>query len=355
MIFKKTLLCLLAFVFVQNVFAYDLSKKFGFGLTGGYSVPVFGNPFNSQADADFGYAVHGRYHFNEAYNLELAVGRSEFSDTRIRLDNFNLIGVWRVFDSNQWTPILGAGLGLTRVRNFGPKSMKLSGLARVGVEYGVSPWFSVGLLADYQYVSKLLGDMPTTRAHILTPQLALTWYFGGESSKAAAPVNEVQVAQSTQTTKSNIVDDSNLDSDDDGVKDPEDRCPLTKVGTKVNAIGCAMDEKATMQINVEFDSGKSAIDSKFNSHLDEVSDFLKKYSEVKVQIQGYTDNQGSVAKNVALSDARAKSVMKSLVDRGISLDRISAKGFGPADPVADNGTREGRQANRRVVAVISSK
>ena len=78
------------------------------------------------------------------------------------------------------------------------------------------------------------------------------------------------------------------------------------------------------------------------------SDFLKKYSEVKVQIQGYTDNQGSVAKNVALSDARAKSVMKSLVERGISLDRISAKGFGPADPVADNVTREGRQANRRV-------
>lgn len=352
---KKLLTVIVAFGLAQGAFAYDLSNKFGLGITGGYSIPVFGNPFNSTADADFGYGVHARYHFNESWNLELGVTRLEFEDTKIRLDNINALGVWRMAGASDFTPILGAGLGVTRMKNFTPKSAKLSGLVRLGVEYGMTQWFSLGLLADYQYVSKLMGDMPTTRAHIVIPQLALTWYFGGDSSKTykeAAPVKKEEVKEAPKST---FVDESNLDSDDDGVKDPEDKCPGTPAGAKVNAIGCAVDEKASMTINVEFDSGKSAISSKYDSHLDEVATFLKKYSDINVQIEGYTDNTGSKAKNVALSDARAKSVMNALVKRGVAKNRLSAKGFGPENPIADNSTAEGRQTNRRVVAVLSSK
>ncbi len=355
--FKKFAVTVMALLVVQNASAYDLSKKFGLGISGGYSIPVFGNPFNTTADADFGYGVHGRYHFNESFNFELGVSRSEFEDTKIRLDNINALALWRVSGASDFTPVIGAGLGVTRMKNFTPKSAKLSGLVRLGVEYGMSQWFSFGVLADYQYVSKLMGDMPTTRAHIVTPQLALTWYFGGDNSRtyketpAAAPAVETK----KEEVKSGFVDESNLDSDDDGVKDPEDRCPSTKAGEKVNAIGCAIDEKATMTINVEFASGKSAITSQYDAHLDEVAAFLKKYSEVNVQIEGYTDNTGSKAKNIALSDARAKAVMNALVKRGVSKERLNAKGFGPENPIADNTTAEGRQANRRVVAVLSSK
>ena len=352
---KKLMAMLLAVTFVQSVEAYDLSKKFGLGVSGGYSIPVFGNPFNSAADADFGYGVHARYHFNESWNLELGVTRSEFEDTKIRLDNINLLSVWRLSGANDFTPIAGLGLGVTRMKNFTPKSAKLSGLVRLGVEYGVTQWFSLGVLADYQYVSKLMGDMPTTRAHIVTPQLALTWYFGGDSTKAYKEPTPAKQEEVKEAPKSTFVDESNLDSDDDGVKDPEDKCPGTPVGAKVNAIGCAVDEKATMTINVEFDSGKSVINSKYASHMDEVAAFLKKYSDINVQIEGYTDNTGSKAKNVALSSARAKAVMNELVKRGVEKNRLSAKGFGPENPIADNNTAEGRQINRRVVAVLSSK
>ncbi len=354
---KKWTVFLLAFAFIQSAQAYDLSKKFGLGLSGGYSIPVFGNPFNTNSDADFGYGVHARYHFNESWNLELAVTRSEFEDSTIRLDNINALGVWRLSGASDFTPIVGAGLGVTRMKNFIPKSAKLSGLVRLGVEYGMTQWLSLGLLADYQYVSKLMGDMPTTRAHIVTPQLAITWYFGGDKTSAykeETPVTQEEVKKEAPI-KSGFVDESNLDSDDDGVKDPEDKCPGTPAGAKVNAIGCAIDEKATMTINVEFDSGKSAISSDYDSHLDEVAEFLKKYSEVKVQIEGYTDNTGSKAKNVTLSTARAKAVMNALVKRGVEKTRLSAKGFGPENPIADNATAEGRQINRRVVAVLSSK
>lgn len=354
--FKKMVAVLaLTAAFAQSASAYDLSNKFGLGISGGYSIPVFGNGFNSAADADFGYGVHGRYHFNESFNLDFGVSRSEFKDTDIRFDNINLLGVWRLGGSSDITPVVGLGVAGTRPKNFTPKSMKLSGLARLGVEFGVTEWFSVGLLADYQYVSKLMGDMPSSRAHIVTPQLALTWYFGSSDNNSYKATEPAPAKEEVKTAPAAFVDESQLDSDDDGIKDPEDRCPSTPKGSKVNSIGCSVEEKATMTINVEFASGKSTLASKYNDHMKEVAAFLTKYSEVNVQIQGYTDNTGSEAKNIALSQARANSVMNALVKQGIAKGRLSAKGFGPANPIADNSTAEGRQINRRVVAELSSK
>jgi len=339
--------------FATTVSAYDLTNKFGLGISGGYSTPVFGNNFNSSSDADFGYGIHARYHFSSSMNLELGVSRSEFIDTNVQFDNLNLLGVWRMGGANHFSPVLGLGVGTTRIKNFAPSSLKLTGLARLGAEYSVTQWFSIALMADYQYVSKLMGKMPTGRAHVVTPQLALTWYFGGENSKPASvvPTKDADVTAPAQ----NFVDESQLDSDDDGVKDPEDRCPSTPKGTKVNTLGCGVEEKATMEINVEFSSGKAVLASKYNAHIKEVAAFLVKYPEVNVQIEGYTDNKGSAAKNIALSEQRAKAVMNALVKAGVAKTRLTAKGFGPENPIQDNNTAEGRQANRRVVAVLSSK
>ena len=106
--------------FAQSASAYDLSNKFGLGISGGYSIPVFGNGFNSAADADFGYGVHGRYHFNEFFNLELGVSRQEFDKTKLLFDNLNLLGVWRMAGSSDFTPVMGLGVGGTRIKNFTP-------------------------------------------------------------------------------------------------------------------------------------------------------------------------------------------------------------------------------------------
>jgi OOP family OmpA-OmpF porin len=352
---KKIVIMLAVAAFATTASAYDLTSKVGLGINGGYAIPVFGNAFNRAADADFNYGVHGRYHFNQAFNAELAVTRTEFDKTNLRFDNLNLLGVYRLSGAADFSPIVGLGLGATRIKNYVSKSVKLTALARLGLEYGVSQSYSVGLFADYQYVSKFLGEMPGGRAHIITPQLALTWYFGGDYSvqkEEASPVKEVKAAP---VVKSTLVDESQLDSDNDGVKDLDDKCPNTPAGVKVNSIGCAIDEKASMQINVEFASGKAVLASKYNAHMKEVSSFLKKYPEVNVQIEGYTDNTGSEAKNIKLSQQRANAVMNALVKQGVAKSRLSAKGFGPKDPLQDNSTLEGRQANRRVIAVLTSK
>ena len=69
-------------------------------------------------------------------------------------------------------------------------------------------------------------------------------------------------------------------------------------------------------------------------------------------VEGHTDSQGSASSNQDLSQRRAEAVRDYLVSRGIAGDRLTAQGFGPSRPIADNGTAEGRANNRRVEIVI---
>jgi outer membrane protein OmpA-like peptidoglycan-associated protein len=351
---KKVLgLCLIG-AMAQGAYAYDLSGKFGVGGSANYAIPVFGNPFNDVNDADWGWGAHMRYHFNPHFNLEAGFARSNFDNTDIRFDSYNVLAVWRLAGDANVTPIAGLGLGATRIINFEPRNVKLSGLARLGMEWGLAENISFHALADYQYVSDLLGEMPAKRAHVVTPQVGLTFYFGSMGSSVAVveePAKEEVIVKEVRTA---YVDPSQMDTDNDGVSDADDKCPSTMAGAKVNAIGCAVTEKASMKIEVEFDTGKSSIAREYDSHLNQVAAFLKKYPEVKVNIEGYTDNTGSRATNVRLSDQRAKSVMQALVSRGVAKNRLSAKGFGPENPIADNSTPVGRQQNRRVEAVLTT-
>ena len=77
--------------------------------------------------------------------------------------------------------------------------------------------------------------------------------------------------------------------------------------------------------------------------------------ESKIVVEGYTDSQGSQASNMTLSQRRAESVRAFLVSRGVAADLIRAVGYGPAQPIADNKSPEGRANNRRVEIVISKK
>lgn len=354
----KKLLALLVFALMSQAYAYDLTSQFGLGVSGGYPIPVFGNAFNTAADAKWQAGVHARYHFSPSLNVELGASRSKFKDTTLKFTNYDLLGVWRMAGSSDVTPVLGAGLAMTKISNYVSGSMKLSALARLGMEFGLTSQLSLSAFADYQYVSKLMGAMETGRAHVVTPQLALTWYFGSNSKKSEAQpaqVLEEKVAEKKEELKEKVAAAAATvtDTDGDGVLGMDDKCPNSKAGETVNAYGCAVDEKAQIQINVEFASGKSVVDSKYDSHLNEVAEFFKKYPQVKAQIAGYTDNQGSVAGNTNLSQKRAEAVRNYLVKLGVEKTRLNAKGFGPKDPVAENTTDEGRARNRRVIAVVT--
>jgi outer membrane protein OmpA-like peptidoglycan-associated protein len=99
---------------------------------------------------------------------------------------------------------------------------------------------------------------------------------------------------------------------------------------------------------ITFASGKSVIQPESYSVLDDAARMLNDYPNVRVEIAGYTDSRGSGSKNLKLSQGRADAVRTYLIDKGIAADRLVAKGYGEADPVASNKTSAGRAENRRI-------
>jgi len=100
--------------------------------------------------------------------------------------------------------------------------------------------------------------------------------------------------------------------------------------------------------SVSFKTGSSELTDESKAPLDRVVVLLSENKEVKLALAGFTDNTGNAEANLRLSQVRAEAVKAYLVLKGISSERITAKGFGIADPRADNSTSEGRALNRRV-------
>ena len=181
-----------------------------------------------------------------------------------------------------------------------------------------------------------------------------------------------------------------LDSDGDGVFDGLDKCPDTPAGVKVNAEGCPLDtdgdgipdyqdkcptvaapgtadgcppkaaepapEPAPSPApaplmtlgDVHFGFDKATLTPAADEKIDNAVAHILKMDGEMYELRGYTDSIGSEAYNLDLSQRRADTVRNEMVKRGAPADRVKATGYGEADPVGDNTTREGRAKNRRV-------
>jgi OmpA-OmpF porin, OOP family len=102
---------------------------------------------------------------------------------------------------------------------------------------------------------------------------------------------------------------------------------------------------------IRFSTGQATILPDSEQTLAQIVQLLRDHPELSLRVEGYTDNVGQAAANQALSDRRAQAVAAWLTGHGVAGARLSAKGFGPANPVADNTTDEGRAKNRRVELV----
>ena len=146
-----------------------------------------------------------------------------------------------------------------------------------------------------------------------------------------------------------------LDSDGDGVPDSLDQCPNTPPGIKVDRVGCpvALPEKVSIHLLVQFDFDKAVVKPQYHSDIEKVADFLKAYPKTTGVLEGHTDSIGTDEYNMKLSERRAESVKKYIVEKfGIDPSRLSTAGYGETQPVASNETDKGREQNRRVVATI---
>jgi outer membrane protein OmpA-like peptidoglycan-associated protein len=146
-----------------------------------------------------------------------------------------------------------------------------------------------------------------------------------------------------------------LDNDGDTVPDLKDQCPNTIGDTDKEPLGCPSNAlvvvtdcevKITQQIHFEYN--KATIRKISHNVLDAVVEVLDKNSDIKIQVQGHTDNRGSAAYNMTLSDRRAGAVMKYLVSHGVDAHRLTSRGYGFDRPLVPNTSDENRALNRRV-------
>jgi len=118
-----------------------------------------------------------------------------------------------------------------------------------------------------------------------------------------------------------------------------------------NGIFNALNTDGHIALHINFETGKSVIQNESQKIVNDIFEMLQANADLKVSIEGHTDNVGNAAANKTLSESRAKAVMDALVAKGINKTRLSSKGWGSTKPVADNATEEGKAANRRVEIV----
>ena len=296
------------------------------------------------------------YQFNEKWQAEIIYGNPDTTylsnDADIDVDWTAVRGLYMLGDNPKLTPYVSAGFDSIDV--FSGENDVVVGLGYKGI-------------SDSNYTFRIEGNYHTDRDDFSV--IAMLGYHYGDSTYVAEPKDSdgdgvVDSLDACPKTPPGVkVDERGCqimakDSDGDGVYDADDQCPGTPAGALVDEKGCQKELEKEVSVNLEinFATNSDVVESSYDDQLKTVADFMRQYAGTQVVIEGHTDSVGRAEYNQALSERRAKSVAKALTDRfGIAASRISAVGYGEEKPMTSNGTAEGRQANRRVVAVINEK
>ena len=146
-----------------------------------------------------------------------------------------------------------------------------------------------------------------------------------------------------------------------GQDDQIDRRQVSDLTTLLHApeieeTGLTFEANATIVLkNIFFDVNRYDLQPESQVELDKLVQLMKENPTLEIQINGHTDNVGKPADNLTLSENRAKAVVTYLRGKGIDTKRLSFKGWGDSQPVADNHTEAGRALNRRTELKVISK
>lgn len=301
---------------------------------------------------DEGYFFGLGYDFSDTWSAEFSIFELEpnrFAGGSVDVDHWKINGFYDFdYDFAGFQPFAVTGLGNTNFDGDNEMTWDWGG----GVKYEISDnlvWRTAA--RTYNYFDRDREDAD------LGIDTSLIFYFGGDkrpqasspapSRAAATPAREPAPAAAPRATIA--------DADRDGVADADDKCPETPRNYAVDSDGCPIpvEEVARVELMVNFDFDKADVKSEYYDEIQEVTDFMKQYTDVVIELEGHTDSRGTEAYNQGLSERRASAVMDVMIERfGISRARVSSSGFGESQPVASNDTDSGRADNRRVMTVI---
>lgn len=355
------------------------------GSEDGASNPLFGLRYSRRLDRDlrlFGDLVHGAYDGDRS-----GVGDAKLTTLRGGVE-------WAFSRQRQYDWFLAGGLGLIRAESDGDVDF-----TRPAASLGLGQNWAVGpndalrweLRADRSFGNDTLPGAGLTQVQML---VGYAWGLGEPPDSDGDGVID-RVEECPDTPKGAGVDARGcpLDSDADGVFDGLDRCPASPAGAAVDAGGCPPDgdgdgipdardkcpaepargtadgcppravrepepepqrpsapRRMTLD-GVNFEPGSVRLTSDSIKILDNAAASLIEWGEVRVEVAGHTDSTYSAAFNLELSQRRAEAVRAYLAKKGVLAERLTARGYGEAEPVADNRTAAGRLQNRRVELV----
>ena len=170
-----------------------------------------------------------------------------------------------------------------------------------------------------------------------------------EAARAAAAVEATRAAKAKQEAEQ-----ARLAAQAEAEKAAKAKAEVDQLMKELSELKAQQTERGLVLTigDVLFATGKAALSADANRSVDKLAEFLKKYPNRNLLIEGHTDSVGSDELNLTLSQQRADSVKEKLVASGVDGARITTVGYGKKFPVASNDTAPGKQQNRRVEVVV---
>ncbi|UTW47178.1 OmpA family protein [Bacterioplanoides sp. SCSIO 12839] len=350
----------------NEAFALTQSGGFDWYLSAGFGrsqlePDTSGSLYSVDRKGDWAYRVAGGWDINHFWSLEAAyadLGRARLSpDIGSAPDGYlsyqslaaSVVGNYWILGGERlpWSLSLVGRLGFGTLMNQGDdvefeQQTSIQLITGAGLE-----WYLPG-----NYSTALQIDAFDTDAMMLS--LSLTKRFGQQQALVyALPAVEPEIVPVRRAMIVPLV----VDSDSDGVLDDKDACLSTPVsdGVRVDESGCVFFQGVIG--GIDFVSSSHELTGNARKVVQELAEPLhtqmKNFEKLRLQVRVHTDSRGSDHYNRQLSQQRAESVVRELLNMQIEAERLSALGMGEREPVADNRTVEGRDKNRRVEFILT--
>ena len=300
----------------------DNNRDTGFKLFGGYQ-------FNNFLALEGGYFDLGKFGFT-ANTVPLGTLHGAIKVNGLNLD---LVGIVPIAESLTLFARAGlieakakdsfTGTGFVTVVNPNPSKRSASYKLGLGAEYDFSREFGMRVEVERYRID----DAVRNKGDIDLLSVGLVYRFGSEE----APLASRPTAAAAPAP-----------------------APAPAPVVVVVPVGPERTQKYCSILDVQFEINKNTVQRESEEKIDKVAIFMRKYPNTTAVIEGHTDEVGTDADNMALSQRRADSVVNYLVERGgIARSRLKSVGYGLTRAIADNRTEEGKRLNRRVDAIIA--
>ena len=175
------------------------------------------------------------------------------------------------------------------------------------------------------------------------------------TAEAEAAIRQAAVAEQTAEQKAAEAEAARALAESEQRRQSELAAKLSQMEARLAELNAKKTDRGMVVTlgDVLFDVNKAELKPGAERNLLQIADFLKEYPERKATIEGFTDSIGSDDYNLSLSQRRAEAVRLFLMEKGISPERLEARGYGEAHPIASNDSSGTRQLNRRVEIVLS--